>query len=157
MAQQIGPVVLAFDEPGWGKIACSISALPYGAHRSLLTYECRVTTTDAESTRRFRRYWWAVRPFVGHVMRATVATIDQRVDAAEQGSLRRFGAPADGADRPQRVSGCCRWRAAPGGCYVDLTEGELLSWESAGESTLRDLIESGDRSALRADPLTGDR
>jgi hypothetical protein len=79
----------AFDEPGWGKIACSISALPYGAHRSLLTYECRVVTTDAESTRRFRRYWWVVRPFVGHVMRATLATIDQQVDAAEHGSLHR--------------------------------------------------------------------
>lgn len=63
-----------FDEPGWGKIACSYSVVPYGRH-SLLTYECRTTITDNESRSKFERYWWLVRPFVHHVMDATARRI----------------------------------------------------------------------------------
>jgi hypothetical protein len=63
-----------FAEPGWGKIACSYAVADYG-HRSLLTYECRTTITDAASRAKFQRYWWLVRPFVHHVMDATVRTI----------------------------------------------------------------------------------
>jgi hypothetical protein len=70
-----------FDEPGWGKIACSYSALPYGDHRTLLTYECRTLTTDADSRRRFHRYWWVIRPFVQHIMNATVRTIAGHAEA----------------------------------------------------------------------------
>ena len=43
----------AFAEPGWGKIVASFSVVPYGEHATLLTYECRTTTTDADSRRRF--------------------------------------------------------------------------------------------------------
>jgi hypothetical protein len=68
-----------FDEPGWGAIACNFVVLPYGTHRSLLTYECRTRITDASSRAKFRRYWCLVRPFVGHILRATVTTI--RADA----------------------------------------------------------------------------
>lgn len=64
-----------FTEPGWGKIGCAFVVTPYGVARSMLTYECRTITTDDESRRRFRRYWMVVRPFVGHIMRATVRTI----------------------------------------------------------------------------------
>ena len=64
-----------FDEPGWGKIAANFSVVAYGAHRSLLTYACRVATNDTDSRRRFGRYWTLVRPFVGHIFRATLATI----------------------------------------------------------------------------------
>lgn len=71
----------AFDAPGWGKIACHYSTLPYGSHRTLLTYECRTLTTDDESRRRFHRYWWAVRPFVAHIMHATVRTIAAHAEA----------------------------------------------------------------------------
>jgi hypothetical protein len=83
-----------FDEPGWGKIAASISVLPYGLSDTLLTYECRTVTTDPESRRRFLRYWRLVRPFVGHVLRATLgqiganATAAARTDAAELGPRR---------------------------------------------------------------------
>ena len=65
----------AFAEPGWGKIVADFSVVPYGEHASLLTYECRTTTTDADSRARFLRYWRLVRPFVDHIFRATVATI----------------------------------------------------------------------------------
>jgi hypothetical protein len=63
-----------FTEPGWGKIAANFSVLPYG-DRSLVTYECRTGITDPLSRRWFLRYWWLVKPFVGHIMRATLKTI----------------------------------------------------------------------------------
>jgi len=71
----------AFDEPGWGKIAANFMVMAYGEHASLLTYECRTQTTDADSRRGFERYWRAVSPFVGHILRATVHTI--RADAEQ--------------------------------------------------------------------------
>jgi hypothetical protein len=73
-----------FDEPGWGKIACSYSVVTYG-RRSLLTYECRTTITDDDSRAKFDRYWWLVRPFVQHVMNATVRTIAADAAASRPG------------------------------------------------------------------------
>jgi len=64
-----------FAEPGWGKIACNFAVRAYGSGRTLLTYECRTATTDPAARRKFARYWWLIRPFVAHIMRATVATI----------------------------------------------------------------------------------
>lgn len=72
----------SFDEPGWGKIAANFSVRPYGAASTLLTYECRTVTTDPESRRRFLRYWRLVRPFVGHVLRATLRQIQDNATAA---------------------------------------------------------------------------
>jgi hypothetical protein len=65
----------AFAAPGWGKIGVSFSVRPYGEGRSLLSYECRTLTTDPRSRTRFARYWRLISPFVGHIMRATVATV----------------------------------------------------------------------------------
>jgi hypothetical protein len=64
-----------FAEPGWGKIAANFSVTPYGERSTLLTYECRTVTTDPESRRCFLRYWRFIRPFVGHIMRATLTKI----------------------------------------------------------------------------------
>lgn len=82
-----------FDEPGWGKIAANLSVRPYGA-ATLLSYECRTVTTDSDSRRRFLRYWRVVRPFVGHIMRATL----RQIDADAVGSSTP-GASAVGKDR----------------------------------------------------------
>jgi len=71
-----------FAEPGWGKIAASFSVLPYGECSTLLSYECRTITTDPGSRRRFLSYWWLIRPFVGHIMRATVNQIKANAEAA---------------------------------------------------------------------------
>ncbi|MGK2854023.1 MAG: hypothetical protein ACSLE3_07980 [Microbacteriaceae bacterium] len=71
-----------FDEPGWGKIAANFSVLPYGASATLLTYECRTVTTDPQSRQRFLRYWWLIRPFVGHIMRAALHQIDANAQAS---------------------------------------------------------------------------
>lgn len=68
---------VGFDEPGWGKIACNFSVRPYGARRTLLSYECRVSTNDDAAKQRFTRYWSLVHPFVQHIMSATVSTIAQ--------------------------------------------------------------------------------
>lgn len=70
-----------FAEPGWGKIAANFTVLPYGERSTLLSYECRTVTTDPESRRRFRRYWWLIRPFVGHIMRATARQIKSNAEA----------------------------------------------------------------------------
>lgn len=72
-----------FAEQGWGKIAANFSVTEYGQN-TLLSYECRTVTTDPESRRRFRRYWWLIRPFVGHIMRATSAKI--KADAEDDAS-----------------------------------------------------------------------
>jgi len=73
-----------FDEAGWGRIAVSFSLRTYGERRTLLTYECRTATHDRESRRAFARYWRIIRPFVGHIMRATLHTI--AVAAREEAS-----------------------------------------------------------------------
>lgn len=65
----------SFAEPGWGKIAVAVTTIPYGANHTLLSYVCRVATTDEASRQRFARYWWLIRPFVGHIMRATARAI----------------------------------------------------------------------------------
>jgi hypothetical protein len=65
----------AFAEPGWGKIACHFLVKDVGPGRSCLTYECRTATTDRRAHEQMARYWWLVRPFVAHIMRATLRTI----------------------------------------------------------------------------------
>jgi len=70
----------AFAEPGWGKIAANLSVRAYGP-ASLLSYECRTATTDAEARRAFARYWKLIRPFVAHIMRATLHTIGDVAEA----------------------------------------------------------------------------
>jgi hypothetical protein len=72
----------AFDEPGWGKIACNFTVRPYGDNRTLLTYECRTATTDPASRRTFGRYWWLVRPVAAYIMRTALVTIGGNAVAA---------------------------------------------------------------------------
>ncbi len=64
-----------FAEPGWGRIAVSFSLRDYGDRRTLATYECRTAVPDAASRKAFLRYWRLIRPFVGHIMRATLQTL----------------------------------------------------------------------------------
>ena len=68
-----------FAEPGWAKIAASISVREYGSQRSILTYEARTAMTDDASRERFGRYWMLVSPFVGTIMRAVLRTVDERL------------------------------------------------------------------------------
>ncbi|WP_037039870.1 hypothetical protein [Pseudonocardia halophobica] len=75
----------AFAEPDWGKIAANFSLRPYGTSRTLVSYEARTLVTEQDSARRFARYWTLVRPFVGHIMRATLATVT--ADAVRRGRV----------------------------------------------------------------------
>ncbi len=89
-----------FSEPGWAKIACNFTVRPSDTGRTLLTYECRTATTDAGARRQFARYWWLIRPFVAHIMRAAVATI--AVNASRNAAAAASGQEARLAGRTPR-------------------------------------------------------
>jgi hypothetical protein len=72
----------SFAEAGWGKLAANFSVAPYGESHTLLSYQCRTTTTDPGARRSFLRYWWLIRPFVSHIMRATLNAIKADAEAA---------------------------------------------------------------------------
>ena len=69
----------AFEQPGFAKIACSVSLRPYGSMRTLVSYEARTQALDADSRARFLRYWRVVRPGVAIVMRAFLAAVAKEV------------------------------------------------------------------------------
>jgi hypothetical protein len=69
----------AFEQPGFAKIACSISLRPYGSTRTLVSYEARTQALDADSRAHFLRYWRVVRPGVAIVMRAFLAAVAKEV------------------------------------------------------------------------------
>lgn len=64
-----------FEGPGRARIACNFSLRPYGAGKTLVSYECRTKGTDAESTKGFLRYWRLLSPFIGYVLRAQLRVI----------------------------------------------------------------------------------
>lgn len=93
----------AFDDPGWGKIACHLRVRADGPGRSVLSYECRTATTDPASRARMARYWWLIRPVVAYMLRAVVRTIRDHAEGVEddaQGVAPTHHAPS--APRPRR-------------------------------------------------------
>jgi hypothetical protein len=64
-----------FARPGLGKIACNFSLRPYGHEHTLVSYEARTAITDGASRRAFLRYWRALSPFIGVVMRSQLRVI----------------------------------------------------------------------------------
>lgn len=75
-----------FDEPGYSKIAVSLSVQGYDGGRSLVNYECRVAITDEASRERFRRHWGVIRSSVGQLMRATVSTVARDAERHRKGA-----------------------------------------------------------------------
>jgi hypothetical protein len=65
------------DRPGLGKIAAGFSLRPYGDERTLISYECRTATTDEAARRGFMRYWRALSPFIGYVLRAQLRVVEE--------------------------------------------------------------------------------
>lgn len=53
-----------------------------GRHRPPHRRYRLTVTTDPESRRRFLSYWWLIRPFVAHIMPATVNKIKADAEAA---------------------------------------------------------------------------
>ena len=73
---------LRFDRPGFAKIALSLRAEPYGAASTILTLETRVSLTDPDSRRRFRRYWRLVRPISDLIRRIAFRQLAAQLAAA---------------------------------------------------------------------------
>jgi hypothetical protein len=70
-----GPEFVAFDEPGFAKIAWSIGTRPGKNGGAVLTTETRVSTTDAASRRKFRRYWLVFGPGIRLIRRFGLALV----------------------------------------------------------------------------------
>jgi len=64
-----------FDRPGFARIACDFSLRPYGAERTLVSYECRTQATDPDARRGFLRYWRPLAPFIGVVLRSQLRVV----------------------------------------------------------------------------------
>jgi hypothetical protein len=52
----------SFDGPGYSKVAWALRAVPRGEHDARIELEVRVRSTDEESRRRFRRYFYIIGP-----------------------------------------------------------------------------------------------
>jgi len=70
---------VAFDEPGYAKIAFDFTAAREGSGTRLAT-ETRVFLTDVAARRRFAAYWLVVRPFSGLVRRSWLAAAKRRAE-----------------------------------------------------------------------------
>lgn len=70
----------AFNEPGYAKIAWTIAVEPNGPRGSVFRTETRVTTTDPESRRRFRRYWTMVSPGIVLIRREMLRLVRQEAE-----------------------------------------------------------------------------
>ena len=70
---------IAFQEPGYAKLAISLAVRPAGAG-SIVCYEARTTTTDDAARSKFRVYWRLIAPGVALVMRRALRRIKARAE-----------------------------------------------------------------------------
>jgi hypothetical protein len=70
------PGFVAFDRPGYAKAVWDFRLAPEGDATRLST-ETRILGLDAESRRRFRRYWRVIGPFSGLTRRAFLRAVDR--------------------------------------------------------------------------------
>ena len=70
--------------PGWRRSRPTSPCAPYGAARTLLSYECRTKATDPSATRAFMRYWRPLAPFIGVVLRAQLRTVESTLEEASR-------------------------------------------------------------------------
>lgn len=70
-----GPEFVAFDQPGYAKIAWNLAVVPRGPGATLVITETRVVMTDPASRRRFGRYWFVFSPFIGLIRRIALARL----------------------------------------------------------------------------------
>jgi hypothetical protein len=75
----------SFSRPGFARIGCNFTLRPYGAGRTLVSYETRTRATDDAARRAFLRYWRVVTPFVGVVLRAQLAVVDREAGGSNPG------------------------------------------------------------------------
>jgi hypothetical protein len=70
----------AFNEPGYAKIVWSLAVEPVGPEASVFRTETRVATTDAQSRRRFRRYWSVVSPGILLIRHETLRLVRREAE-----------------------------------------------------------------------------
>lgn len=68
---------LTFDELTFAKAAMNFHLAGVGG-RTELTTETRVLTTDPDARRKFRRYWFLIRPGSGAIRRAVLRAVRRR-------------------------------------------------------------------------------
>jgi hypothetical protein len=74
-----GEAFQAFDEPGWAKAVTNFVVRPEGAD-SRVTTETRIAGTDAEATRRFKRYWRVISLGSAAIRHSWLAAIRRRAE-----------------------------------------------------------------------------
>jgi hypothetical protein len=79
---------VAFDEPGYAKIAWTFEAFPLGPSTSRFRTETRVSTTDARSRRLFRRYWAVFSPGILLIRRASLKLVKAEAERRFQSAGR---------------------------------------------------------------------
>ena len=72
------PDFATFSEPGYAKAAMNFRVRAEGNGSRVVT-ETRVIGTDAEATRKFRRYWLLIRPGSGAIRRSWLRAIRRRL------------------------------------------------------------------------------
>lgn len=75
------PDFSAFAEPGYAKAAMNFRVTPDG-DGSRITTETRIVGTDADATRKFRRYWFLIRLGSGAIRRSWLKAILRRLERA---------------------------------------------------------------------------
>jgi hypothetical protein len=68
-----------FDEPGYAKAAMNFTVSTDGKG-SRITTETRIAGTDPAATRKFRRYWFLIRPGSGAIRRSWLKAIRRRLE-----------------------------------------------------------------------------
>ncbi len=69
---------VSFAEPGYARAAMGFLVRAEGTGSRLVT-ETRIATTDAASSKSFRRYWRLVRPGSGWIRRSWLAAVRRRL------------------------------------------------------------------------------
>lgn len=66
-----------FEDPGWAKAAWNFRVEGEGIDRRIQT-ETRIVCTDGSARRKFRLYWWIVRPGSGMIRKSILNALQQR-------------------------------------------------------------------------------
>jgi hypothetical protein len=81
---------LAFDRPGFGKLAWCIRVDPREGGGSWVGFELRVGATDAASLARFQHYWWIIGRFSHAIRRSFLGRLVEELGPAGSDERRRI-------------------------------------------------------------------
>lgn len=76
----------SFCEPDYVKVVLTLRADPVGTERSIFRSETRAVATDAQSWKKFRRYWACVAPGVDLIRRLMLTPVKKDAEQRAQAS-----------------------------------------------------------------------